>query len=112
MLPHISLPVRNLEKAGAFYDAVLASLGFRRVGQSDGFIGYGREDGKDKFALKFATDVQVLGEGFHLAFTGSSPAQVEAFYQQAMAHGARDNGAAGAATRLWPELLCCLCLRP
>lgn len=95
MLHHISLPVRDLVAAGVFYDAVLAPLGYRRVGQSDGFIGYGIEDGKDKFALKPASDVQVPGRGFHLAFAGQSDEQIDAFYRAAMTHGARDNGPAG-----------------
>lgn len=95
MLHHISLPVRNLVEAGTFYDAVLAPLGYRRVGQSEDFIGYGVEDGKDKFALKSASEIQVPGPGFHLAFAAQTYAQVDAFYRVAMTQGARDNGPAG-----------------
>ena len=31
MLHHISLPVRDLAHSGAFYDAALGALGYRRV---------------------------------------------------------------------------------
>ena len=39
MLHHISLAVRNLAFAGAFYDAAFGALGFRRVFDADYAIG-------------------------------------------------------------------------
>lgn len=95
MLHHISFPVANLHQSAAFYDAALSTLGYRRVGSSDDFVGYGIEDGKDKFALKRSTPTTAAGPGFHLAFTAPSRASVDAFYKAALAHGATDNGAPG-----------------
>ncbi|MET1078740.1 MAG: hypothetical protein ABWY06_12045 [Pseudomonas sp.] len=51
MLHHISLGVRNLALSGAFYDAALGALGFRRVFDGDESIGYGLIDNQDVFLL-------------------------------------------------------------
>ncbi|NDB99792.1 MAG: VOC family protein, partial [Betaproteobacteria bacterium] len=75
MLHHISLGVNCLEQSAAFYDAVLKPLGYTRVwsdvvGAPDTHaVGYGKEGGGDKLALKQRPDQLVmLGAGFHLAF--------------------------------------------
>jgi len=39
MLHHISLGVRDLKRSGAFYDAALGALGFRRVFADETAIG-------------------------------------------------------------------------
>jgi len=41
VLDHVSLPVEDLERAAAFYDAVLATLGLVRRKEQAGAIGYG-----------------------------------------------------------------------
>ena len=38
---HVSLPVTDLARAAAFYDAVLATLGLRRRKERPGAVGYG-----------------------------------------------------------------------
>lgn len=41
MLHYVNLNVSNLERSGAFYDAVLAPLGWRRQEESSGSIAWG-----------------------------------------------------------------------
>lgn len=74
MLHHISFGVSDIARAAAFYDAVLAPLGFRRVwedirpGEDDQAVGYGLTDGNDKFAIKQRSQEKLAaGPGFHLA---------------------------------------------
>jgi catechol 2,3-dioxygenase-like lactoylglutathione lyase family enzyme len=95
MLHHISLAVADLEVAGAFYDAALSALGYRRVFQGDTAIGYGIEDGKDKFCLKLREQAVAPGPGFHLAFAAPSRSAVDDFHEYALAVGGMDNGAPG-----------------
>ncbi|MGK5048999.1 VOC family protein [Janthinobacterium sp. GB4P2] len=95
MLHHISLAVLDLDRAAAFYDATLATLGFVRVFADDEAVGYGYEGGGDKLALKLAPAVTIPGEGFHLAFAASSREQVSQFYAAALRHGGRCNGSPG-----------------
>ena len=95
MLHHVSFAVANLEASGAFYDAALGALGYRRVFEDDTAIGYGVEDGKDKFCIKLRSPVVAPGPGFHLAFSAPSRAAVDRFHSSALAAGGRDNGAPG-----------------
>ncbi len=95
MLHHVSLPVADLDRAAAFYDAALASLGYRRVSAGPGFAGYGVEDGKDKLALMQATPSTPAGPGSHIALAAPSREAVDAFHEAALRHGASDNGVPG-----------------
>lgn len=95
MLHHLSLAVADLGRAAAFYDAVLEPLGYVQVFADDEAVGYGYAGGDDKLCLKFAAQVAVPGEGFHLAFTAAEPEQVQRFHAAALMHGGRCNGLPG-----------------
>jgi catechol 2,3-dioxygenase-like lactoylglutathione lyase family enzyme len=95
MLHHISFGVRDLALSGAFYDAALGTLGFRRVFADQTAIGYGSADGEDMFCLKLRSAAAAPGSGFHLAFAASSKTAVDAFHQAALRVGGQDNGAPG-----------------
>jgi len=51
VLGYLSFGVSDLDRSTAFYDAVMAALGFGRVWTSPTGVGYGLEPGKDKLAL-------------------------------------------------------------
>ena len=95
MLHHISLAVADLAVAGAFYDAALGALGYRRVFDVDTAIGYGVEDGNDKLCLKLMPSPRVPGPGFHVAFSAASRDAVDRFHAAGLAAGGTDNGPAG-----------------
>ncbi|MBA8901547.1 catechol 2,3-dioxygenase-like lactoylglutathione lyase family enzyme [Phyllobacterium sp. P30BS-XVII] len=102
MLHHISLGVSDIERAAAFYDAVLAPLGYVRVwedlrsGEPDQAVGYGSPGGGDKLAIKHRPKGQCApGPGFHLAFSAPNKLAVDSFHAAALAHGGIDNGAPG-----------------
>jgi catechol 2,3-dioxygenase-like lactoylglutathione lyase family enzyme len=95
LLHHLSFAVVDLRRAAAFYDAVLGALGYRRVFEAETAIGYGIEDGKDKFCLKQRANAAPPSPGFHLAFAAPSRAAVDAFHAAALLAGGTDNGAAG-----------------
>jgi catechol 2,3-dioxygenase-like lactoylglutathione lyase family enzyme len=92
MLHHISLPVSNLAKSKALYDAALKELGFRCVYASHDFAGYGVEDGKDKLALKEVENAGCAGPGFHVALSAPDRGAVDRFHSIALEHGAKDCG--------------------
>jgi catechol 2,3-dioxygenase-like lactoylglutathione lyase family enzyme len=95
MLGHLSFGVRDLARATAFYDPVLATIGFVRVWNGPAGAGYGPPGGADKFALKQREGSGPPGKGFHLAFDAASREAVDLFHARALAHGGRDNGAPG-----------------
>jgi catechol 2,3-dioxygenase-like lactoylglutathione lyase family enzyme len=95
MLHHLSFAVADLSVAGTFYDAVLGALGYRRVFVDETAVGYGIEDGKDKFCLKLRSNISKPSSGFHLAFSAPSRAAVDLFHAEGLEKGGLDNGAPG-----------------
>ena len=95
MLHHLSVPVIDLDRVGAFYDAVLAPLGYARVFTGEEAIGYGYAGQEDILLLNREAQVNVPGDGFHLAFAASEPAQVDRFHDAALRYGGRCNGPPG-----------------
>lgn len=87
MLGHLSFGVAELARSSAFYDAVMAALGFRRVWTSPNGVGYGLEEGQDKLALFPRPDRVAPGPGFHLAFDAPNQRAVDAFHAAALAAG-------------------------
>jgi catechol 2,3-dioxygenase-like lactoylglutathione lyase family enzyme len=113
MLHHVSFGVADLERAGTFYDAVLAPLGFVRVWADATAIGYGRAGGGDKFALKRIADGPAIpGRGFHLAFSAGSRASVDRFHAAALQHGGADNGAPGLRAHYGPHYYAAFVIDP
>lgn len=94
MIDHISLPVSDLARAKAFYDAVLAAVGYRRMMDFGQAAGYG--DGHPHFWIGVPpAGEQAPASGVHIAFRAKDRAAVDAFHAAALAHGGRDNGAPG-----------------
>lgn len=119
MLHHISLGVADLERAAAFYDAVLATLGYVRVwedirpGEVGQAVGYGVSNGGDKLALKHRPDGQrPPGPGFHVAFAAPSRKAVSDFHEAALAHGGKDNGAPGLRPHYGPHYFAAFVVDP
>jgi catechol 2,3-dioxygenase-like lactoylglutathione lyase family enzyme len=113
MLHHLSFAVTDLARSAAFYDAVLGSLGYRRVWDDATFIGYGVNDGEDIFALKLRPqNAGVPGDGFHVAFAAPSREAVSRFHEAALAHGGRDNGGAGLHPEYGPDYFAAFVLDP
>jgi catechol 2,3-dioxygenase-like lactoylglutathione lyase family enzyme len=96
VLDHLSIQCTDVAASAAFYDAVLAPLGGRRVMDFGMAIGYG-VDSPD-----FWVGQQATGEGFresHIAFRAADRAAVRAFFDAAVAQGAQVLHP----PRLWPE---------
>ncbi len=95
MLSHLSFGVSDLDRAAAFYDRILAPLGFGRVWTHARGVGYGAPGGGDKLALFPRAEAAAPGAGFHLAFDAPSRAAVDAFHRAGMLGGGGDAGAPG-----------------
>ncbi len=94
MIDHVSIGVAELERAYAFYDAVLPSLGYRRVRTRPDHAGYGKPD-QPVFWINRSEGPPGDTSGSHLAFAAPDRAAVETFHRAALAAGGRDNGAPG-----------------
>jgi catechol 2,3-dioxygenase-like lactoylglutathione lyase family enzyme len=97
MIDHLSFGVSDLARSGAFYDAVLAPLGFVRVLAHPRALGWGPPGARDEaFAVLAAPGrARAPGDGCHVAFQAKSREEVDAFHAAALRHGATDEGAPG-----------------
>jgi catechol 2,3-dioxygenase-like lactoylglutathione lyase family enzyme len=97
MIDHLSIGVSDLTRAGAFYDAVLATLGYVRVLTHERALGWGPPGARDEaFAILAARErARPPGEGSHIAFTAPDRNAVDAFHAKAIAQGATDEGGPG-----------------
>jgi catechol 2,3-dioxygenase-like lactoylglutathione lyase family enzyme len=95
MIDHISIGVRDIAKAKAFYDAALRPVGYACLSASDGSLGYGGE----RAALWISASESPVRpdphSGLHFCFVAPTRASVDAFHRAALDHGGRDNGKPG-----------------
>ena len=94
MIDHIALSVADYETSKAFYLAALAPLGyelFMEIVEAGPHAGFGA-GGKPDFWI---TKDKATAPRVHVAFGANDPATVRAFYDAALAAGARDNGPPG-----------------
>ena len=99
VLDHVSITVRDLARAARFYDAVMSSLGVKKVYQKEDSIGYGernrpKDDGHSYFSV-YQSDTANVDRRRHWCFRAQSAAQVRAFHAAGLAAGGRDAGAPG-----------------
>jgi catechol 2,3-dioxygenase-like lactoylglutathione lyase family enzyme len=102
MIDHIGLSVADYERSKAFYLEALAPLGYELVmeipeGGPHAGLGAG---GKPDFWI---TKGQATTPQVHIAFGARDRATVRAFYDAALAAGARDNGPPGLRPQYHPD---------
>ena len=98
MFDHLSVGVENLERAAAFYDAVMGALGYVRLSESARAVCYGPAGfgGEPPFAVvRFGPDAKAPRLGFHLAFAAKSRDAVDRFHAAAVGAGGVDEGPPG-----------------
>jgi catechol 2,3-dioxygenase-like lactoylglutathione lyase family enzyme len=103
MFDHISIGVRDIAKAKAFYDAALKPLGFACLSADETSLGYG-----DKAVGLWigAAERPVADDpksGLHFCFTAPSRQSVAEFHKAALAGAGRDNGKPGVRKDYGPD---------
>ena len=91
MIDHLILSVSDLAASKDFYEKALAPLGYTVVMDFGEGAGFGVLE-KPDFFVKQGEAVQPT---VHIAFMTRDRATVDAFYEAAMAAGAKDNGGPG-----------------
>lgn len=94
-LSHISLGTNRFPEAVAFYDTVLATLGYQKLADYPNAVAYGKIYPEFWLQLPYDGQTATVGNGTHIAFLATNPAAVDRFYQTALAAGARCDGPAG-----------------
>jgi catechol 2,3-dioxygenase-like lactoylglutathione lyase family enzyme len=90
VIDHLSLRVKDIAAAKAFYTAALKPLGYEVVMEFPGAIGLGA-GGKPDFWLTRAKKAAPA----HVAFAAPSRRAVSAFHRAALKAGGTDNGKPG-----------------
>lgn len=102
MIDHLSLGVNDMKKSAAFYDAVLGTLGIRRIHQENGddgaplAIGYGVD--RPVFWIDIPLDTSRPASacnGTHIGFKAGSVEAVQNFHKEALRLGGKDAGMPG-----------------
>ncbi len=98
MIGYILVGTADLARAGAYYDALLGTIGAERFMEQDNyFIAWARNQGEVSFGvtLPFNKEPASVGNGNMAAFALDTPEQVNAFYQKALALGGTCEGKPG-----------------
>lgn len=110
MLHHVSVGARDVAKAVAFYDKILAPLGFKRVMDFLPYaVGFGAEH--PEFWVQVPADggAPSVGNGVHISFAAPSKSAVNAFHAAALKAGGKDEGAPGPRPDYSPEYYGAFC---
>ena len=94
MIDHVSVAVSDLERADAFYSAVLAPLGLARLRVEERRVGFGKTYAEFWLNLRPGASVNA-DAGAHVALRARDQEAVDAFHRIALEHSAVDDGAPG-----------------
>ena len=93
MIDHVSVPVRDLQAATRFYEAVLGALGMARLETRAATVGFGKT--YPEFWINLRADVAppAVTNGAHVCFRTRGSEAVDAFHAAALAAGGVSDGA-------------------
>ena len=97
MIAYTTVGTNNMERAGAFYDALFAELGGSRAWATDEFIAWSCEPRDRLFAVAVPYDGQAatVGNGVMIALVARTTDDVDRVYAKAIELGATSEGPAG-----------------
>jgi len=95
ILSHASIGTNDFEQAIAFYDAVMPTVGARRIMEHPDSVAYGKRFPEFWVQTPMDGEPATTGNGIHFGFIASSKEMVQAFYDAAITAGATDDGAPG-----------------
>lgn len=112
MFDHVSIGVSDVKRAGKFYDAALAPLGYTRLSDSESSLGYGSNAvqlwiGAAKKPVK--ADME---SGLHFCFVAKDRKSVDAFHAAALKAGGKDNGKPGVRADYSPKYYAAFVIDP
>jgi len=95
IISHVSLGTNDFPSALAFYERVLGTLGCRIIMEHEGAAAFGKAYPEFWIQTPFDGAQASRGNGVHVGFMAQSKAEVEAFFKEAIAAGATEDGDPG-----------------
>ena len=95
MIDHVSVAVRDLQRATTFYEAVLAALGYSRIETRPATVAFGKA--YSEFWINHRPHMMTVSDdsGAHVALRAVNREMVDAFHAAALANGGTSDGAPG-----------------
>jgi catechol 2,3-dioxygenase-like lactoylglutathione lyase family enzyme len=93
----VTLGTNDLPRAAAFYDALLAEIGAKRLWEYDRGIAWGVAQDKPSLGVlkPYDGNAATVGNGVMVALIVDSHEKVDRVYRKALALGGKDEGPAG-----------------
>jgi catechol 2,3-dioxygenase-like lactoylglutathione lyase family enzyme len=100
MIDHVSIAVRDLDRAGRFYQAVLGAIGYQTLVVRPHTVGFGKT--YPEFWINRRANMAPIADdsGAHVGLRVRTPALVDAFHAAALGAGGFCDGTPG----LRPEI--------
>ena len=97
MIGYVTLGTNDFERGAAFYDALLGTLGHKRIMDMETFIVWGTTLDEPGLSLTkpFDGNPATVGNGVMVALQMQSKEAVDALYKKALELGGTDEGPAG-----------------
>ena len=97
MIGYVTLGTNDLEKAAAFYEELLGTLGAKRIFDVETFVAFGTSMTEPSLAISkpFNGEAATVGNGTMVALQMENKDQVKALYGKAMELGATCEGKPG-----------------
>ncbi|MDB6097785.1 MAG: glyoxalase [Gammaproteobacteria bacterium] len=97
MIGYVTLGTNDLNRAAAFYDALLQEIGAKRMMESDEFVAWSVKPDLPGLGVTkpFDKNPATVGNGVMVALAVDSEAKVQALHRKALQLGAKDEGAPG-----------------
>lgn len=95
IIDHLSIGVPCIDKATAFYDGLLETLGYQCLAANSAFAAYGTDTVQFLVMKPVNGDDFTVGNGTHICFVAPSQVAVQDFHDYAMGNGGECAGAPG-----------------
>ena len=97
MIGYVTIGTNDLERAAAFYDALLGELGGKRFMETDRLVAWSAGEGTPGIGVckPFDGRPACVGNGMMVALAVNSPEEVQALYNKALELGGTDEGPPG-----------------
>jgi catechol 2,3-dioxygenase-like lactoylglutathione lyase family enzyme len=95
MIDHVSIAVRDLDKAARFYEAVLGAIGYDKLEVRPHTVGFGKKYPELWINLRASMTPVASDSGAHVGLRVRATELVDAFHAAALAAGGVSDGAPG-----------------
>jgi len=95
MIDHVSIGVKDIEKATGFYEPILNAIGLKKLIEKPGTVGFGKNYPEFWLNHRPEKDGNIIDSGNHLCIRAKCVEEINKFYNLALELGAKSGGDPG-----------------